>query len=266
MGNKKLTYSCIILILLLISLTIVTSSALAIEDPYHFGFKKSKQGHPASIDQEGFKHLLIKYDAIFQGTPHRKVLYLTFDNGYENGYTAKILDTLRAKRVPATFFVTGQYIKDQPELIRRMSQEGHIIGNHSWSHPDLTQVSDEQIRQELAQVKDNVQQLINNRAMNFVRPPRGIFDERTLRLSREQGYTHVFWSIAYKDWEVNRQQGADYAYHNVISQLHPGAIILLHTVSRDNAEAMARIIDAARAQGYEFHSLDEMLLPEIYTR
>jgi peptidoglycan-N-acetylmuramic acid deacetylase len=102
--------------------------------------------------------------------------------------------------------------------------------------------------------------------MNFVRPPRGIFDERTLRVSREQGYTHVFWSIAYKDWEVNRQQGADYAYHNVISQLHPGAIILLHTVSRDNAEAMARIIDAARAQGYEFHSLDEMLLPEIYTR
>jgi peptidoglycan-N-acetylmuramic acid deacetylase len=266
MNKKNLASLSVVFLITLISFAFAFISAQAEQEPYHFGFKKSKLGVPASIDQEGFKSLLVKYDALFQGSPQRKILYLTFDNGYENGYTVRILDTLRAKRVPATFFVTGQYIKDQPTLVQRMSQEGHIIGNHSWSHPDLTKSSDEQIRQELAQVKDHVQQLTNNKAMNFVRPPRGIFDERTLRVSREQGYIHVFWSIAYKDWEVDRQQGADYAYQKVISQLHPGAIILLHTVSRDNAEAMARIIDQARAQGYEFHSLDELLLPELYTR
>jgi peptidoglycan-N-acetylmuramic acid deacetylase len=238
-----------------------TSSTLMQQQPYHFGFKKSKNGMPASIDQEGFKSILEANDAIFQGDNSRKALYLTFDNGYENGYTDDILDVLKAKNVPAVFFVTGQYIQDQPELIKRMVREGHTIGNHSWSHPDLTTLSDEQIRNELDRVRMGIQNVTGQQEMIFLRPPRGIFDKRTLQVSRNHGYINVFWSIAYKDWETNRQKGAEYAFRNVSSQLHPGAIILLHSVSKDNAEAMGRIIDHARSQGYAFRRLEELVVP-----
>lgn len=117
-----------------------SAAGAGLEQPYHFGFKKSRGGSPASIDEEGFKPLLQRHGAIFTGNPARKSLYLTFDNGYENGYTAPILDVLRVKKVPAAFFVTGHYVKDQPELLKRMVREGHIVGNHSWNHPDMTTI------------------------------------------------------------------------------------------------------------------------------
>jgi len=227
--------------------------------PYHFGFKKSKDGSLPSIDGEGFKAVIEKHGAIFLGDTGKRVLYLTFDNGYENGYTSQILDTLKSRQVPAVFFVTGHYVKDQPDLVRRMVAEGHIVGNHSWNHPDLTRLTDEQIRTELNKVRDQVAAISGQKEMRFMRPPRGIFSERTLAVSKALGYTNVFWSVAYKDWDVRAQRGRDYAYRNVMSQLHPGAVILLHTVSRDNAEALADIIDGARKQGYEFRSLDELV-------
>ncbi|MBO8162430.1 MAG: delta-lactam-biosynthetic de-N-acetylase [Brevibacillus sp.] len=226
---------------------------------YHFGFKKSKNGELPSIDQEGFKPLLEKYGAVFLGDTSEKVLYLTFDNGYENGYTADILDTLQEKSVPAAFFVTGHYVKDQPELLKRMANEGHLIGNHSWSHPDMTQISDKQIKEELDKVKEEVARITGQAEMRYLRPPRGIFSERTLAISKQLGYTSVFWSLAYKDWDTKAQKGWRYAYQNVIAQLHPGAVILLHAVSKDNAEALGRIIDEARKQGYEFKSLDHLM-------
>jgi peptidoglycan-N-acetylmuramic acid deacetylase len=226
---------------------------------YHFGFKKSRNGSIPSIDEEGFKPLLEKYDAIFIGDPSQKNIYLTFDNGYENGYTAKILDVLKEKKVPAAFFVTGHYVKDQPELIKRMVAEGHIVGNHSWSHPDMTQISDQQIRDELTKVSEEIARLTPQKHTVYLRPPRGIFSERTLAVSKQLGYTNVFWSLAYKDWDTKQQRGGQYAYDNVMSQLHPGAVILLHSVSRDNAEALPRIIDDARKKGYEFRSLDELV-------
>jgi peptidoglycan-N-acetylmuramic acid deacetylase len=225
---------------------------------YHFGFKKSKQGAPANIDQEGFKDLLQKYGAIFLGDTAKKELYLTFDNGYENGYTSKILDVLKAKKVPATFFVTGQYVKEQPELLKRMVNEGHLIGNHSWSHPDVSHISNSRLKEELEKVKQAVAQVTGQKDMLFLRTPRGIFNERTLAYSKELGYTNVFWSIAYKDWDTKDQKGADYAYSKVISQLHPGAVILLHSVSKDNAEAIGKIIDKARSDGYQFKSLNQL--------
>ncbi|WP_018130372.1 delta-lactam-biosynthetic de-N-acetylase [Effusibacillus pohliae] len=226
--------------------------------PYHFGFKKGKNGQLPSIEQEGFKGMIEKYGAIFLGDTSKKELYLTFDNGYENGYTAKILDTLKEKKVPAVFFVTGHYVKDQPELLKRMVQEGHLIGNHSWSHPDLTQVSDDRIKEELEKVKESVAQVTGQKEMAFLRPPKGIFSERTLAVSKRLGYTSVFWSIAYKDWDIKTQKGWKYAYDSVMSQLHSGAVLLLHSVSKDNAEALGKIIDDARKQGYEFKSLQEL--------
>ncbi|MNZ83738.1 Peptidoglycan-N-acetylmuramic acid deacetylase PdaA precursor [compost metagenome] len=215
-----------------------------------------------SIDEEGFKDIIVKHGALFTGDTNKKELFLTFDNGYENGYTSHILDTLKAKKVPAAFFVTGHYVKDQPELIKRMASEGHIVGNHSWSHPDMSQLSADQMKTELAKVKEQVTALTGITDMSYLRPPRGIFNERVLAATKQFGYTNVFWSIAYKDWDVNAQKGSQYAYTQVMKQLHPGAIILLHSVSSDNKNALGSIIDEARRQGYEFKSLNEITLQQ----
>jgi peptidoglycan-N-acetylmuramic acid deacetylase len=228
------------------------------ERPFHFGFKMSKNGQLPSINEEGFKDIIDKHGAIFLGDTSRKAIYLTFDNGYENGFTPRILDTLKEKQVPAVFFVTGHYIKEEPELLKRMQAEGHIIGNHSWSHPDMTTISDGQIKEELDKVKSQAMLVTGQSDMLFLRPPRGIFSERTLAVARQLGYTSVFWSIAYKDWDVHSQKGAQYAYDSVMKQIHPGAVMLLHSVSKDNAEALGRIIDEARKQGYEFYSLEQL--------
>ncbi|TBL75383.1 delta-lactam-biosynthetic de-N-acetylase [Paenibacillus thalictri] len=228
------------------------------DTPYNYGFKKSKNGQLPSIDQEGFKEIMKKNEAIFLGDTAKKELYLTFDNGYENGFTAKILDILKEKQVPAIFFVTGQYIKDKPDLMQRMVNEGHLIGNHSWSHPDMSQVTNGRLKEELDKVKSEVTRITGQQEMHYLRPPRGVFSNRVLAESRKLGYTSVFWSIAYRDWETNKQKGADYAYQQVMGQMHPGAVILLHSVSQDNAEALPRMIDEARKQGYEFKSLDQM--------
>ncbi|MED4727314.1 delta-lactam-biosynthetic de-N-acetylase [Aneurinibacillus migulanus] len=247
----------IALVLLVVSLPLYAAEGYR-DTPYHFGFKKSKNGQLPSIDEEGFKDIVEKHGAIFLGDTTKKELYLTFDNGYENGYTAQILNTLKEKRVPATFFVTGHYIKDQPDLLKRMVKEGHLIGNHSWSHPDMSQISNDRIKEELEKVKEGIAQVTGQKEAPFLRPPRGIFSERTLAISRQLGYTSVFWSLAYKDWDTKAQRGWKYAYDNFMRQLHPGAVILLHSVSKDNADAMGKIIDDARKQGYEFKSLNQL--------
>lgn len=247
-----------LLLALLCFLPLSNSVATAKDVSHHFGFKKSKNGQLPSIDQEGFKGILQKHNAIFLGDTTKKELYLTFDNGYENGYTVKILDILKEKKVPAIFFVTGQYIKDQPELLKRMANEGHLIGNHTWGHPDVTRISNDKLKEELDKVKFEVEKLTGQKEMRFLRTPRGIFNDRTLAYSKELGYTNVFWSIAYKDWDTKDQKGWQYAYEKVMGQLHPGAVILLHSVSKDNAEALGKIIDDARQKGYEFKSLDQL--------
>ncbi|MDF2714193.1 MAG: polysaccharide deacetylase [Paenibacillus sp.] len=247
-----------VLLTLLAGCSAVAVAAVSDDTPYHFGFKKSRNGMPASIDEEGFKDVLGKHGAIFRADGSKKELYLTFDNGYENGYTAKILDVLKEKGVPAVFFVTGHYVQTQSELMQRMVREGHLIGNHSWSHPDMTQISDERIANELNRVKEQVALHTEQKDMNLLRPPRGIFSDRSLAVSRSLGYTNVFWSVAYVDWDTKQQRGWKYAHDKVVSQLHPGAIILLHSVSKDNAEAMGGIIDAAKERGYEFKRLDQL--------
>lgn len=243
---------------IVIALLLGQATMASADGSYYFGFKKSSNGQPPSIDHEGFKSLLRQHGAIFTGDPSIKELYLTFDNGYEQGYTGKILDVLKEKQVPAIFFVTGHYIRSAPELLKRMTQEGHLIGNHSWHHPDMSQISVERMHKELNQVKEEVSALTGQKEMRYLRMPRGIFNDQSLAVSQGLGYTNVFWSVAYQDWELKQQKGWEYAYRNVMAQLHPGAVILLHSVSKDNTEALAKIIDDARSQGYQFKSLDEM--------
>lgn len=247
-----------------ISFSVMQTGALAgmySNKPIHWGFAKSKNHEPASAGKE-LDELLAKYDSFYIGHTKEKHIYLTFDNGYENGYTEKVLDVLKEKKVPAAFFVTGHYLKDQPDLVKRMVKEGHIVGNHSWHHPDLTQVSDKRLKEELQKVKDEYKEITGRDDMKYLRPPRGIFSERTLALSKQEGYTTAFWSLAFVDWITDQQKGWKYSYDNIMRQIHPGCILLLHTVSKDNAEALSRAIDDLRKQGYEFHSLDEYILNE----
>lgn len=225
----------------------------------HWGFKKSREELPPYAGPE-LEDLLQKYDAVYIGNKEKKWIYLTFDNGYENGYTGQILDTLQEEKVPATFFITGHYLKDQPELVKRMVNEGHIVGNHSYDHPDLTQVSDQRLKEELVKLEKAFYQFTGIKEMKYLRPPRGVFSERTLALSRELGYYNVFWSLAFIDWQTDKQRGWQYAYDNIVEQIHPGAVLLLHSVSSDNAQALPKVIKELRQRGYQFRSLDDLYL------
>ncbi|WP_370529760.1 delta-lactam-biosynthetic de-N-acetylase [Alkalihalobacillus sp. AL-G] len=253
-------FCIVILAAVLVLLTPLNGHAYS-NEKHDWFFKRSKDHQPATTEPE-FMELLKKYNGFYIGDTSGKNLYLTFDNGYENGYTKQILDVLNEKNVPATFFVTGHYLNDQAELVKRMVKEGHIVGNHSWKHPDLTSVSNSRLKEELTKVEEEYQKLTGHNDMVFLRPPRGVFSERTLALSEKEGYINVFWSLAYKDWVTNEQKGEDYAYRNIMKQIHPGAILLLHTVSKDNAEALGRVIDDLRKQGYTFKSLNSLVANE----
>lgn len=253
-------------IITILFLFLFVSAAHAAAETYsnqaiHWGFKRATDGIPPEAGKQ-LDDLLAKHGAFYKGDPAKKELYLTFDNGYENGYTAKVLDVLKKEKVPATFFVTGHYLESEPELVKRMAKEGHIVGNHSWSHPDLTQKSEEQIREELEKVRAKTEELTGIKEMAYLRPPRGIFSERTMAIAKEQGYTHVFWSLAYVDWKTDQQKGAQYAYDNIMKQIHPGAILLLHSVSKDNAEALEKVIKDLKKEGYTFKSLDDLVKKE----
>ena len=225
----------------------------------NWGFKKAVNEQPAEAGPE-LDALLEKYGAYYKDTSEKKVLYLTFDNGYENGYTGKILDVLKKEKVPATFFVTGHYLTSAPDLVKRMANEGHIIGNHSYHHPDFTQVSDEKLKQELESVVTETEKLTGQKGMTYLRPPRGVFSERTLKTAKDLGYTQVFWSLAFVDWKTDQQKGWKYSYDNIMKQVHPGSIMLLHTVSKDNADALEQAIIDLKKRGYAFKSLDDLSL------
>jgi peptidoglycan-N-acetylmuramic acid deacetylase len=208
---------------------------------------------PSSINS-----MLSRNGSYWIGSPNAKVVYLTFDEGYENGYTPSILDTLKANGVKAAFFVTGHYLDTQPDLVRRMLAEGHIVGNHTDTHPSLPGISDSQIEKELRAVEEKFESVTGSSGMKYLRPPMGEFSERTLAVTRELGYHSIFWSMASVDW-VPMPGGAEEAYKSVIDNTHNGALILLHAVSKDNTEAMDRILKGIKAQGYTFGSLDELV-------
>ncbi|WP_181350924.1 delta-lactam-biosynthetic de-N-acetylase [Thalassobacillus sp. CUG 92003] len=225
-----------------------------------WGYKKNKGELP---EVGKYQDMIEKHDGIFADLSGDKVVYLTFDNGYEAGYTPMVLDTLKKKNVPATFFVTGHYLNSAPELVQRMVKEGHIIGNHSWNHPDLTTLSQAKLEEELKRVDEKVAELTAQDSITFLRPPKGTFDDQSLQMTRELGYIHAFWSIAFVDWETDKQKGWEYAYNSVVDQLHPGAVILLHTVAKDNAEALEHLIDELHKQGYTFKSLDHLMMKKL---
>ncbi len=220
-----------------------------------WGFRKipgSEPEIPSSIVE-----MLKKYNGYYIGDNTKKELYLTFDNGYENGYTPKVLDILKEKNVPAAFFITGDYLLKETELVKRMLAEGHIIGNHGLKHKKMNECTKEQLDKDILGFATEYEKLTGGK-LTYLRPPCGEYNEHSLKYAMDNGYKTMFWSVAYVDWKTDDQKGKDHAFKKVTEQLHNGAIILLHTVSKDNAEALGDIIDHARAQGYEFHSMDNL--------
>lgn len=227
--------------------------------------KKSHSHGPASGGEP--HHTVVEFQKTFQKygaytldtKSEEKVLYLTFDCGYEHeNLTSKILDTLKEKQVPAAFFCTLDHIEKETEIISRMINEGHIVGNHSATHPSFADIDRDKMAKEL-EATENYLRKNYGYASKFFRFPAGEYTENALDLVASLGYVSVFWSVAYNDWNVNEIKGKDYAVETVMSRLHDGAIILLHSVSKDNAEALGEIIDKARAEGYEFRALTELM-------
>jgi len=204
--------------------------------------------------------LMASYDIIALGPSAGKFVYLTFDAGYENGFTPLILDALKEAQVTAAFFVTGQFVTNHPELVKRMHREGHLVANHTMSHPSLAELEPLAIAQELQALDLLLKQLIGE-VTEFFRPPMGEYSERSLAIVHSLGYRHVFWSVAYKDWLVNEQPGAAYAHTHVMANIHPGAVILLHTVSQSNTEALPRILADLKSGGWQFRSLLDFRRP-----
>ena len=201
------------------------------------------------------KSLIDKYNGIAIGNNEEKVIYLTFDLGYEAGYTSRILDTLKEKNVQGTFFITAHYLNTASDLVERMINEGHIVGNHTVNHKSMPDLSDEEIKNELMKLNQAVYEKFGYE-MKYMRPPRGEFSERTLKITENLGFKTVMWSFAYVDWKEDSQPSYDEALEIIKSNFHNGEIMLLHATSKTNSEIMGQIIDEARKQGYEFKSLD----------
>lgn len=224
---------------------------------YAWGFRRM-QDFVRPEFTASYTKVLDDYEGIYAGNSEDKSIYLTFDEGYENGYTGAILDTLKEKEVTAVFFVTMPYVKQNPDLVQRMIDEGHIVGNHTVNHPSMPSVTDDaKLEDEIIKLHDYVKENFGGYEMTYLRPPKGEYSERTVKLSKDLGYKTVLWSSAYDDWDVNKQDRLDYARKMILNYVHNGCVMLLHAVSKDNTALLGEAIDSLRASGYEFKSLDE---------
>ncbi len=206
--------------------------------------------HQRPTDPENLQAAYSSLGASFL-LPDSKQICLTFDEGYENGYTGAILDTLKEKKVQAIFFVTYDFASQNPDLIKRMISEGHIVGNHTYRHYTMDEVTEEAATEEIVYLHQYIQKNYNYQ-MKYFRFPKGEFSEATLALAKSLGYKSVFWSFAYEDWDTENVMNPQDALKKVTESTHPGAIYLLHAVSSTNAEILGDAIDNIRQQGYTF--------------
>ena len=223
---------------------------------YNWYFVRNNKHQQPGFDKT-YKSMLDKYQGIAIGNKNKKDIFLTFDNGYENGYTNKILDILKRQNIKVGFFVQGTYIDKNPEIVRRMVKEGHIVLNHTNNHPQMPTLSKEKLRYEINIVEEKYKKVTGKDMLKFIRPPSGTFSERTLAESKNLGYRSVFWSMAYRDWVVDDQPGKQASYKHVTDNIHNGAVILLHSVSKSNTEALEDIIKELKRQGYNFKLLTQ---------
>ena len=243
-----------VVIALAVSVSVFASSALSTGS---WGLSFRQEGAPP-IGNAG-KDQLRQYQAAYIGNTNEKVLYLTFDAGYENGCTAKILDTLKEKQVPAAFFLVGNYIRRSPDLVRRMVAEGHTVGNHTMHHYDMSRLSDKAaFSKELTDLEALYKETVGQELPKFYRPPQGIYSEENLKMAQELGYKTLFWSLAYVDWNNDAQPTREAAFAKLLPRTHNGAVVLLHSTSKTNAEILGELIDKWKEAGYRFGTLEEL--------
>ena len=237
---------------------ILDKNAVSTSADGNWGLSFQQAGQPPVANATA--DYLKKFDAYYAEDTKEKVVYLTFDAGYENGNTAKILDALKKHKAPAAFFLVGNYLKTSPELVKRMVKEGHIVGNHTFHHPDMSQISTmETFSKELGDLEKLYQQTTGQEMKKFYRPPQGKYSEKNLEMAKQLGYHTIFWSLAYVDWYESQQPTREEAFKKLIPRVHPGAIVLLHSTSRTNAQILDELLTKWEELGYTFRSLDQLV-------
>lgn len=229
-----------------------------IKENQNWGLGFSEEGRPptgnATVDE------LKEYDAYYLGDVNQKTIYLTFDAGYENGYTTAILDALKKHEVPVTFFLVANYIQKSPDLVKRMVEEGHIVANHTYSHPNMANISTlEAFKKELEDLEEEYEKVTGSKMKKYYRPPQGIYSEKNLQMAQELGYKTFFWSLAYVDWYEDNQPSRQEALSKLNGRIHPGAVVLLHSTSKTNSEILDELLGKWKEMGYTFGTLDDIV-------
>lgn len=203
---------------------------------------------------------LAKHNAYYIGDTSKNIIYLTFDAGFENGNTEKILDSLKKHNVKATFFLVGNYIETSPELVERMVEEGHTIGNHTYSHPDMSKISDEEsFKKELQSLESLYKEITGQELLKIYRPPQGKYCVSNLEMADKLGYKTIFWSLAYVDWYENKQPTKEEAFNKLLKRIHPGAIVLLHSTSKTNGDILDELLTKWEDMGYSFGEIKDLI-------
>lgn len=258
MKRDKIIRYCFVLGLLftcIFSFSLYSQATTLSNELLAWGFRRGENHEQATLDTKSEK-VIREYNGISMGNKDNPYVYLTFDCGYEAGYTEKILDVLEKYNVNATFFITGHYLNSASDLVKRMIEDGHIVGNHTVNHKCLPNITDEEIKAEVMNLHNSLYEKFGYE-MTFFRPPKGEFSQRTTKIVKDLNYTTVMWSSAYDDWDNNKQGRVEYGKKKVLDNLHNGCVLLLHSTSSDNAQILEEVIIEARNMGYEFKSLND---------
>ncbi len=255
--TKKNIIVIILSILIVIFMAFTLKNFLSAKQNGNWGLSFNKKNEPptgnASVEE------LKKYNTYYISDTSKKKIYLTFDAGYEAGYTPKILEALKKHNVKATFFVVGTLIKSDPEIIKQIDEAGQIVGNHTMNHPNMSKMQTmEDFKKQIEPVETLYKELTGKDMQKFYRPPQGVYSIKNLEMANELGYKTIFWSLAYVDWYKDRQPSHEEAFNKILSRIHNGAIILLHSTSKTNSEILDELLTKLENLGYEFGSLDEL--------
>lgn len=233
----------------------VSDSIEASCENWGLGFTKDGQPPTGNATPEQLK----EYDTYYIGDTSKKTIYLTFDAGFENGNTEAILDALKKHNVKATFFLVGNYLETSPDLVKRMVEEGHIVGNHTYHHPDMSAISSkEAFQKELTDLENLFEKITGKKMSKFYRPPQGKYSVENLKMAKEMGYKTIFWSLAYVDWYQDKQPTREQALKKLTSRIHPGAVVLLHSTSKTNGEILDELLTKWEEMGYTFGTLVDL--------
>lgn len=253
--KKHIILSLVICTILACSIGFVYNNVFAAKGNWGLSFKENGEAPDGNATSDFLK----QYNSYYIGDTTQKKVYLTFDAGYENGYMPQILDALKKNNVKATFFVVSTFMKTNPELVKRMVDEGHIVGNHTMTHPNMSKMSTMgDFKSEIEPMEEMYKKITGKDMKKFYRPPQGVYSELNLKMAHELGYKTIFWSLAYVDWYQDKQPSKEEAFNKLIPRLHNGAIILLHSTSKTNAEILDELIQKIKQEGYEFSDLEEL--------